>query len=355
MKVYVLWEMLLILSLITYFSYFFHRYIKLYTSKRMTSLLDYGITTLASIILLYVRTHLLSYATLYLQIVSISIFLEFLYYFFKRYKIYNILQTSGVLIIVFIIFFDVYNEYQMGIIKQKTYNLTSDKIDSLNILQITDLHMSDDINIEQIRYYCNKMNTLDVDIVVLTGDIFEDKTSYQEMCQVIKALSELNNRWGMYYIFGNHDSYSKKGRDYDEEDIKRTLEDNNITVLQDEIITIKNITIIGRDNIGLRKRENRKSMEHFLDEVPLNNYIIVLDHQPIEYRKNASLGVDLQLSGHTHGGHAYPLEYWETKISNKMVYGIKEIGDFSIITSSGLSFSKRTGAPNEYVYIRING
>jgi predicted MPP superfamily phosphohydrolase len=281
--------------------------------------------------------------------------LEIIYYIFKKHKSLAFLHTTGILLCMITITLLLYNDYTMQEVVQRTYELKSDKIDTLRILQITDLHMSHKMNVKQIETYCQKMNALNIDIVVLTGDIFEEKTTYQEMKEVVRILSTIKSRLGMYYIYGNHDSFSAYDEQgYTSEDIRVALEKNHISVLEDTTVTIEDITIIGRKDIGLKRDIPRKSMEELLENIDFNNYIMVLDHQPLELEKNARLGIDLELSGHTHGGYGYPLEHLYSMMNKGLVYGRKTIDDFTAITSSGISFSKRTGAPNEYVYIVIN-
>jgi len=248
-----------------------------------------------------------------------------------------------------------YNNYRIKQVVQTTYTLTSNKIDTLTILQIADLHMSDSMNVEQMKQYANKMSDLDIDLILLTGDIFEEKTSYEDIQEVAVILGQLHQKLGIYYVYGNHDNIKENDKhDYTSDDIKAILENNNIIVLEDDIVTIDNITIIGRKDIGLKRQEQRADIESLLENVDLNTYIIVLDHQPLDIDKNATLGVDLQLSGHTHGGPMYPLAYLQSTFTNEHSYGKKSISEFTAITSSGISFSKQTGAPNEYVYIVIN-
>ena len=104
---------------------------------------------------------------------------------------------------------------------------------------------------------------------------------------------------------------------------------------------------------------DRKSTEELLAALDKSHYIILLDHQPLEYSEADKAGADLLLSGHTHGGQIFPLAYMNRLVSkNEMVYGIKEIGSTTCIVSSGISewgFAFRTGCKSEYVVINVNG
>lgn len=355
MLLYWIWEILILLIVIVYFSFFIKRNIQIYmhkNSKVSTTIILFLIT---SLIIISLRINFPAYAVLFMQSIGAGIILEFLFYWFRKYKYYSYLHTSGVFIVIVIISLVTYNDYRMKQVIQTTYHLTSDKIDTLTILQISDLHMSDAMNVEQINYYTNQMNDLEVDLIFLTGDIFEEKTSYKEVQEVATILGQLHHNLGIYYVYGNHDNIKENdNREYTSDDIKAILESNNIVVLKDEIVIIDDITIIGRKDIGLKRQQHRADIEELLQRVNLDSYVIVLDHQPLDVDKNASLGVDLQLSGHTHGGPMYPLAQLQSIFTNRHPYGKRTISNFTAITSSGISFSKQTGAPNEYVYIVIN-
>lgn len=355
MKIYVFLDILIIFIIMTYFCYFINRLINNYSSKEINALQQYIIMTVIIIIIFYIRMKFLSYAVLFTQLLLVCLILEGLLFLLKNNKYYNFFHKTGILLLIVILSLVMYDEQQMSKVVQKTYQLTSNKIDTLKVLQITDLHMSDSMSIDQIEDYCQQMDDLDIDIVFLTGDIFEETTTLSDMHEVARILGKIKNHLGIYYIYGNHDTATKNGKSaFSGAEIRTEFEKNNINVLEDEVVTINNITVIGRDNIGIHKKRKRLSMTELLSKVDLGSYIIVLDHQPLELKSNASQGVDLQLSGHTHGGKSFPLEYIASLFTEELAYGKKTIHNFTAITSSGMSFSKRTGAPNEFVYIVIN-
>ncbi|HCL03309.1 MAG TPA: hypothetical protein DHW61_13045, partial [Lachnoclostridium phytofermentans] len=83
-----------------------------------------------------------------------------------------------------------------------------------------------------------------------------------------------------------------------------------------------------------------------------------LDHQPSELETAASLGVDLQLSGHTHNGQIWPIGLI-TKIFhiNELNYGNKKIDNYNAIVTSGIGcwgFPLRLGSKSEIVIIQVN-
>jgi len=128
--------------------------------------------------------------------------------------------------------------------------------------------------------------------------------------------------------------------------------------LADESYEINDdFVIIGRGDAAFSKDANRESGQDLIRTIDKNKFILLLDHQPIELKKNSQLGFDLQLSGHTHAG-----QIWPTGLLGQMFglvelnYGYEKIGDFQIIVSSGMSgwgYPVRTEAHSEYDVIDI--
>ena len=143
------------------------------------------------------------------------------------------------------------------------------------------------------------------DIVVLTGDIFDENTPYQDMIDASKILGSIKNDQGIYFVYGNHERANYQGIEFTPEQIAANLEANGIQVLNDEVVCLDNINIIGRSDASFWQTNNRASMADLTALIPedkTDNYTIVLDHQPLDLETNATLKIDLQLSGHTHGG-----------------------------------------------------
>lgn len=202
---------------------------------------------------------------------------------------------------------------------------------------------------------------LNADLVVLTGDIFDENTPLDDMVNASKALASINNQQGIYYVYGNHDngSHAFSDSEFGPEDVRATLEKNGIVVLEDAVVSLDNINIIGRKDASFWGTNPRLSTSQLLEMIPENkrgNYTIMLDHQPLNLDENAALGIDLQLSGHTHGGQLFPMGIVQSLTSDTLIRGQRDIGDFTAITTTGIAgwrYPIKTGAPSEYVIINI--
>lgn len=297
------------------------------------------------------------WAVAYYYFLAISIVLDIIARFTPAKA--ALILRSGLVSAVVVAVVIAYGYYNMNHVVETDFSVTTNKNVNLKILQISDLHTDQVINPEKLKTYVKRMNKLNADIVVLTGDIFDEATPKKDMVKATKVLGTIKNKMGIYYVFGNHDDqkYGNTMNDntdrFNASDIVEQMNKNKITVLDDQSVNIgKNITIVGRKDASY----SRKSSKELLKSLDKKRYIIVLDHQPLDMQANAKNGADLQLSGHTHGGQIWPTGTLQAIMTHTMRYGKKTIGDFTIITSSGIAgwgYPIKIGAPAEYAVIQV--
>lgn len=340
-----------------YFTFFIFRFLKLFLKITVSFWL---LTIIYFVVFLISRPalHFLNIeAVVYFHILVVALFLEILYFFVKKYRIWQYLIPTGLLCVVIVAMIFGYGYYNMHHVVEKDYILNSDKISDLKIAVIADLHMGLSMDLADLEDLCNEISQKKADIIVLDGDIFDEYTTYQQMKESCKILSSIYNTKGIYYVYGNHDSnlYTSTPQ-YQSENIRDEFEKNHVTVLDDEIKMIDNITIIGRGDARFYNDGNRLEMKELYQNKTDENYVIVLDHQPLDLELNASLGCDLQISGHTHGGQLFPQGLIQSLTSDTLVYGKRTIDDFTAITTSGIAgwrYPIKTGAPCEYLIIEV--
>jgi len=272
----------------------------------------------------------------------------------KEYSEYLVWSIEIIISVLLLIpaYYQAYRVYQT---KYLVYTTKDIGIDNFRIVQISDSHLGTTFDGEEFCKYIEEINKLNPDIVVITGDYVDDNTPYEDMVDASVGLGKLKTNYGTYFILGNHDKGYFNNRNYKYEDIKEELEKNNVTILEDDIIDItNNIVLIGRKDSSDYNRENIIDLTKEIDK---NKYIITLDHQPNDYENEIKSGSDLVLSGHTHGGHLFPIGQISVlfKINDKM-YGIEKIKDTTFIVNSGISgwaIKFRTGSIAEYTVIDI--
>ena len=255
--------------------------------------------------------------------------------------------------------------YGMNHIDLTEYNLSTDKIDgqSYSILFVSDVHYDTVQNPKLVKESISKMNDLNPDIVVLGGDIVDERTSKESMKEVFKEFGSINSTYGTYYVYGNHDrqpyetDYENGNRTFTDEELSQAIESSGITILEDDKITLNNdIVLVGRADIGWDDDVQRPNLGEMIDESDLSKYIVVIDHQPIEQDENSKEGADLQISGHTHGGQVFPYGFLYDFMGIKK-YGEYDFGKMKQIVSSGLTgwgWQFRNEAKCEYVLVHVN-
>lgn len=276
--------------------------------------------------------------------------------------VWNKVYRCGLIPIIVTVIILCYGFWNMKNVIETDYTIHTQKNireEGYRVAMIADLHFGTVINKEALQRRCNEVENTNPDIVVLCGDIVDQSTTYEEMEDAIELLGNIHSEFGTYYVYGNHDlsSYSSKPN-FTESKLKKALSDNGIHLLVDEKYEINDdIVVVGRDDASFTKDAKRKSGQELLKEVDENKFILLLDHQPLELKNNSRLGVDLQLSGHTHGG-----QIWPTGILSQMFgweelnYGYEKIGDYQVIVSSGIGgwgYPIRTGAHSEFDIIEI--
>ncbi len=282
----------------------------------------------------------------------------------KLLKPAKILHYSRIVPIAACIGLLTYGFLNIGMVTRTDYSYTSDKIskqDGYKVALITDLHYD---TVQDTDVFINAIEELkkaNPDIVVLGGDIVDEGTSKERMQQCFEILGDINATYGVYFVYGNHDtqmySYDEE-RTFSDQDLIDALNLNNIKIMDDETVVINNeVMLIGRQDYSNVERE-RISVTTITDGYNLDDYYtIVLDHQPetSDFEENAKLGLDLQLSGHTHGGQIFPTGIFLSMIGTPN-YGEFSYDNFTAIVSSGITgwgYSFRTEGICEYVIVSV--
>lgn len=305
-----------------------------------------------------------------LHIVVLALVMDLLNYIFKilskrntiTFNKWRTVYESGIVPIILTAIILAYGYWNMNDIVEKDYKIYTNKNireEGYRVAMISDLHYGTVMNREKLQAVCNDIEEAEPDIVVLCGDIVDEKTTIEQMKEATEILGDIKSKYGVFYIYGNHDDarYSSIPS-YTKDELKNELLSNNIYVLVDESYEINDdLVIVGRDDEGFSKEEGRKSSEDLIANIDKSKFILLLDHQPSELNLNSSLGYDLQLSGHTHKGQIWPAGLISELFNfNELEYGYKKIGDYEIIVSSGISgwnYPIRTGSKSEYLIIDI--
>ena len=267
----------------------------------------------------------------------------------------NLSLSIGVLLTIIVMCKAYYLAHNVVETDYKVYTNKNIGTDNFRIVQISDSHLGTTMNGKDFSVYMKKINKLEPDIVVITGDFIDDGTSFKDFEDGAKGLGSLKTKYGVYFVFGNHDIGYYNNREYTEKDIRNVLQNNNVTILEDEYIDLTdNIILLGRQD---KEIESRKTIYELTNNIGKNKFIIDLNHQPNDYKNEENAEIDLVLSGHTHGGQLIPLGQLGVLFgANDKIYGIEKRGNTTFIVNSGISdwaLKFKTGTISEYVVIDL--
>lgn len=242
-----------------------------------------------------------------------------------------------------------------GTFKAKDLRLTSYGIrakekaeDEIKIALVTDLHLGSNISLSQIQVLVDEINKAKVDLVVFGGDIFDSTTALIDRPkETAEELSKIRSTYGSYGVWGNHDieellvggfSTSSKAKAFRSEEMVEFMTRAKVRMLEDTYVDIgRRLRLVGRldkskSGYGLKKR---LEIEKIIGPDHDDKSVIVLDHSPVDFQNLNNLGVDLLLSGHTHGGQFFPFNLTQY-LMWKNPYGYKKFENLNTLVSSGV-------------------
>ena len=228
------------------------------------------------------------------------------------------------------------------------------------IVQLSDVHVGPTIGLDFIEQLVATTNALSPDLVVITGDLVDG--SVQELGALVAPLAKLRARDGVYFVTGNHEYYS--GADSWIKQLKAL----GVRVLRNERVAIRaashdgsqngeGFDLAGVDDWTAHTFGNGHGMDldRALSGRDQERVLVLLAHQPKAIFQAARAGVDLQLSGHTHGGQLFPFNFL-VRLQQPYVDGLHAHGDTLIYVSRGTGYwgpPMRVGAPAEVTHLEL--
>lgn len=180
-------------------------------------------------------------------------------------------------------------------------------LDGFTIVQLSDLHTGLTIDRAFVQRVVDRANALAPDVIALTGDLVDGPVA--DLRDDIAPLGSLRARHGVFAVTGNHEYYA--GPDAWIAELSRL----GARYLRNERVTLApGLDLAGVDDYDAEKYADRypghgEDLPRATAGRDPSHALVLLAHQPRQVRKAAQHGVDLQLSGHTHGGQIWPWHF----------------------------------------------
>lgn len=226
-------------------------------------------------------------------------------------------------------------------------------MDGLRIATVSDIHLGPLAGRSHTERIVAAINRLDADIVAVVGDLVDG--SVAELGRAAEPLRDLRARHGSYFVTGNHEYYSGV------EEWVAEVDRLGLRVLQNErleIATRSGVLDLAGVNDATGAGMGFAAGPDFnaaLGGRDTSRPVVLLAHQPIQVHQAARYGVDLQLSGHTHGGQMVPFNLL-VKLQQPVVSGLATVDGTQVYVTNGAGFwgpPVRVGAPPQVTLVEL--
>lgn len=225
-------------------------------------------------------------------------------------------------------------------------------MDTLNIVVASDIHLGALVGQKRFDKIVDRINSLNPDMILLPGDIVDEDLGPVIKQTLGESLRSLKARFGVFAITGNHEYI------WGVEEASRYLVDHGVTVLRDRVVPInETVYLVGREDRSMDRftEKTRKPLKDLMAEVDSCFPVILMDHQPFHLEEGENNGVDLQISGHTHHGQLFPLNFITGRVY-EISQGYKKKGKTHVYVSTGVGTwgpPVRLGNRPEIVNIKV--
>jgi predicted MPP superfamily phosphohydrolase len=199
-------------------------------------------------------------------------------------------------------------------------------VSHLRLALASDFHLNETTNIAFIQDFVDKINGLQVDALLIPGDMLEGDGVSTHQAKWEKQLAGIKTTYGAYATLGNHESYGRRIN-------TEFFRDAHITLLQDTVLTVDSAFVLAgrKDN----RFSNRQTMASLSRTATSLLPVIVMDHRPTDLEAIATSAADIAVSGHTHYGQLIPLNFIVNSLY-ELSWGYKKIRNTHVFVTCGI-------------------
>jgi predicted MPP superfamily phosphohydrolase len=220
-------------------------------------------------------------------------------------------------------------------------------MDGTRLAVVSDIHIGPLTGVNHAQRIVQVINSVNADLVCIVGDLVDG--SVAELGRFAAPLGGIESRHGAFFVTGNHEYYS--GAEEWINEVSRL----GIRPLRNERVAINGLDLAGVNDLSGEEQGDAPDFARALGDRDTARPVVLMAHQPVAAVEAAPYGVDLQVSGHTHGGQMAPFNLL-VKLQQPVVSGFGEVDGVPVYVTNGAGFwgpPVRVGAPPQVTVIEL--
>lgn len=215
------------------------------------------------------------------------------------------------------------------------------------IAVVSDIHLGPVLGRAHTQRIVDAVNRTQPDLIAVVGDLVDG--SVEDLGPAAEPLAGLRSRHGAFFVTGNHEYYSGAAEWVDH------VRELGLHPLENARVEIDGFDLAGVNDIAGESEGQGPDFGRALGDRDRTRAAVLMAHQPVVIDEAVEHGVDLQLSGHTHGGQLWPGNYL-AELSNPTVAGLERYGDTQLYVTRGAGAwgpPVRVGAPSDITVVEL--
>ncbi|NBM18324.1 metallophosphoesterase [Streptomyces sp. GC420] len=215
------------------------------------------------------------------------------------------------------------------------------------IAVVSDIHLGPVLGRAHARRIVDRINATRPDLIAVVGDLVDG--SVADLGPAAEPLADLEARHGAYFVTGNHEYFSGAAEWVDH------VRELGLRPLENARAELPHFDLAGVNDVAGESEGDGPDFTRALGDRDRSRASVLLAHQPVVVHDAVEHGVDLQLSGHTHGGQLWPGKYLAA-LANPTVSGLERYGDTQLYVTRGAGAwgpPVRVGAPSDITVVEL--
>ncbi|MFG2693335.1 metallophosphoesterase [Kitasatospora sp. NPDC048407] len=215
------------------------------------------------------------------------------------------------------------------------------------IAVVSDIHLGPILGRAHTRRIVDTINATQPDLITVVGDLVDG--TVPELGPAARPLADLRAKGGAYFVTGNHEYFSGAAPWVD------FVRELGVHPLENARVELPWFDLAGVNDIAGTSQGQGPDYARALGDRDRGRAAVLMAHQPVTVHDSVRHGVDLQLSGHTHGGQLWPGNYL-AELANPTVAGLERYGDTQLYVTRGAGAwgpPVRVGAPSDITVVTL--